>query len=164
MFMPNPGILAAGAGGRSYEELQAHIDTLAVDGVGAWAGLMVSGSTSRARKTTASALSGNMQGSTWGPSAPGVGRTNAVLCRALQHAFYDEPTFLEQISSGREIFYRTQEVVASSLPSVSRNGYTSTSSASPISTARITEYIAWIGGQPMRGDPVAGTAPTPYTW
>lgn len=149
---------------KTYAEFQAHITTLAVDGVGVWTGLMATGTASRARKTTAAALSGNMEGSTWGPSAPGVGRSNAVLCRALQHAFPDQPTFQDQITNGLDIFYRTQEVTASALPSVNRNGYTSTASAVATLTAIIVEYIAWIGGMPMRGDPVAGTAPTPYTW
>lgn len=164
MFLSNPGILAAGAGGgaKTYAEFQAHIATLAVNGSRAWAG--ITNQTAGAFVTTATTEGGLMYGSSWNTF---FYRPNASTCRVLRHGFPSQAAFEAQVSAGRDIFFR----ISNSTPDqplfspLSRNGYTSLlSNDGTYPAATCTELIRWDGERAWKSAPSIGSGETEYTW
>lgn len=163
------GVIAGpkGGGGKTYAQFEAQIATLATSGEIGWDQVFTGGTTpAKAYRTTAAAQTGSMAGSTWGPSASaGYARTSATqTCRAIQHALSSEAVFLDQIANGWEIFYRTTASSTQPAPAVTRNGFTSTTSATSSACAQITELIRWDGTQAWISNPSTGSAETLYTW
>ena len=150
-------------GGKTYAQFQAEIAALTGSTRG-WTQSVIFGTDAKPCRTTAAAQAGDMFGSSYGPSASGgFLRTSSVVCRVMQHALPSEAVFLDQIANGWEIFYRVAEVTTASVPAVTRNGYTSQSSASNNCT-QITELIRWDGTQAWISNPSTGSAETLYTW
>lgn len=156
------GFQGADAGGKTYAQFQAHIATLAPTSV-AWSGSSVNA----ARRTTAAAATGVMQGSSWGLSETGF-LTGAAsqISRVVQHGLPSQAVFDAQVASGREIYLlMVDDGTTTSYGAVNRNGYTSavfSGAATPCSIC--TDLIYWDGTQAQRMNPKLGTGPTPYVF
>lgn len=162
-FYPTSMLLSIG-GGRTYEEFVAHVTLLASAGSRGWdQSLNGTGK----RLTTASAPTGTMIGSSWGPSSPNGVWDSSAVARAIQHAMADEAIFGEAVANSAVIYFDTtaRSTVAADLPSVNRNGFTS--SASNRSAQRqITDLLRFdfATGRVFRSNPSLGTAEAEYTW
>lgn len=164
MFLPNPGILAAGAGGgpKTYAEFQTHIRNKAINGKATWAAPSPSGASSL-WTTCDSSLTGGMYGSTW------LNRANVggFTCRFLQHAFYSESIFISQASRGLDVYFEIlpgEEIMA--FVSVSRNGYTSLpASPGPYGAMMLSKLIRWDEdvNKAFVSNPYIGSSETEYT-
>lgn len=143
--------------GPTYEDFQAHINTLAVDGSILWTGSFTSNS-QRRRVVVGGAGGGvEMEGSTWQANT-GDGQP---LRYGIQHGLPSQAVFNAQL--GSEVYYETQSV-AGPLPlfALNRNGYQSLANASVNFPCRMVDLIYWDGTQAQRMNPFAGTGPTPY--
>lgn len=176
------GLTRSGAGGEpppppgpTYADFVAHITELAtgipsqgVPGVIGWDSPFASGQGSASVgkfRTTAAAPAGTMYGTPWRQDA-GYGWVwvgNSSACRAVQHGLPSEAVFLDQIASGRQIYYATSPGGAQLVYALSRNGYQS-DGGTEVAAANITELIYWGGTQAMRMQPSLGLGPVPYTW
>lgn len=175
MFLPNPGVLAAGAGGKTYAEFVAHITALAtgipslgVPGAVSWGNPFASGQGSAYPgkfRTTAAAQAGTMYGTPWrqGAGYGWVWTGNSSACRAVQHGLPSEAVFLDQIASGRQIYYATSPGSTQLVYALSRNGYQS-DGGTEVAAANITELLFWDGARAQRMQPSLGLGPTPYDW
>ncbi len=161
MFLANPGVLAAGAGGKTYAEFVDHIAGLSTS-ERVWTDTAIWSAGSYL--TTAAALAGGMTGSSWMAPFRGIGTATAI-CRVVQHGLASLTDLNDQISSGRKLLVR---VSASSAPTgyaaLDRNGFLSSTSGSTLQPYQCDEILAWIGGRPMRMQPRLGLGPTPYDW
>lgn len=169
MFLPNPGILAAGVSiTKTYPQFLAHITLLATNGERAWDSSSLAGGTDQRTHRTAPSmadLSGlTMTGSSWGPLSPaGLARFSSPA-RAMQHALPNEALFNALRSTGYEILYTVSAASSAAVSPSTRNGYTS---LGPVTTnvSTIPEVIYYdptLG--PMRMQPHLGLGPTPYDW
>ena len=89
------------------------------------------------------------------------------MARVVQHGLPSEAVFNEQVASGRVGFAQIvgQAFFADSLPSVTRNGFTSAAASGGLSILLLTRldyYDPTLG--PVTMNPSAGTGPTPFTW
>ncbi|WP_298700948.1 hypothetical protein [uncultured Brevundimonas sp.] len=162
-FAPNPGVLAAGNGGKTTADWNAHITTLATSGTRAWTNNVALAA--GAYRTTAEALPGfaNMYGSVWSDHA----YPNIPPSRLTQHGLPSKAIWDAQAAAGYQIFFRLVSFGdQSSFNALSRNGYTSLSllpdSAEP--AIKCTELIRWDGEKAWKSNPSIASAETEYTW
>ncbi len=163
MFLPNPGVLAAGAGGamKTYAEFQAHIAVLANLGFRPWNN--ATAFSTGGYRTTAAAETGTLLGTSWNDRM-GVGVTT---CRVIQHGLPSQLVFNEQVASGRDIFFRVEVLDSVRVfNGINRNGYLSQSYSGPTyyPSTRCTEIIRWDGLRAWKSNPSIGSAETPYDW
>lgn len=166
LHMPSP-MLFGSAVVRTYSEFQARLvaiaDTTATGGT-ASAGPTVALSPRKIRVTSLAA-SGSMGGSPWASLFTDEFNTYS---RIAQHACPDEATFTECVSSSRPVYMEISGTnTAPSMPSLTRNGYTSVAVGSGQSLGmRCDKFIYWDAalGRPMETSPAAGTGPIPYDW
>lgn len=158
-----PVSVGAGPVAKTYAEFQAHIATLATDGIGSWSDNMgFLPYTAKAYRITAAAVAGGLYGSSWDTA---FALSAGTFCRVIQHGLPSQGVFNAQIASGFEIFVRTTPVSDQILPAITRNGFTSLDSGTPDGrSTRCDEIIYWDGTQAQRMRPVLGLGPTPYTW
>ena len=153
---------ASGPAAKTYADFQAHIATLATNGVKPWSGSnWFAVEVNRAYRTTAAAASGFLYGSSW--TTWFATDNSGNVCRAVQHGLPSEAEFDAQVAAGREIFIQTGAIAPSTdLTGIARNGYTSLSDfgANPL---QITNLLYWDGTQAQQMNPSTGTGPTPYT-
>lgn len=152
-------MLIQGASGPTYADFQAHIATLATNGIATWNNASTAGS----YRITAAAATGAMFNTPWGDSVYS-GDTNA---RRIQHGLPSEAVFNAQVSAGREMFYRVSaapDLFAAF--AVSRNGYTSSAYDDGLGYAAVyvEEIIYWDGTQAQRMTPRTSGGPTVYTF
>ncbi|WP_312781982.1 hypothetical protein [Brevundimonas sp.] len=166
-MLVQPGYLmaapdAGGAPARTEAEFDAHIATLAAQGVATWAGAFVG---SGAFRTTAAAATGAMFGSSW------LDRFYAAsaVARAVQHAMPSLVVFNALAANGQQVFMR----IVADAPvlvwnSTDRNGYVSLSEDDGVADAAYvcTEYLRWdrVLGKAFRGRPSIGAAEMEYVW
>ena len=159
MFLPNPGILAAGAGVSPYDAFVAYITAQATGGATVWATNQAPNA--GAYITTASAaLGGVMVATSWNGS---FRATAAAPCRILQHALASEAIFNDQCAAERKIFYRlTAGASRANFVGVNRNGYASQSSSDGFTYGSrfCTELIRWDGERAWKSNPSIGGAET----
>jgi len=161
MFLPNPGILAAGLGGKTYAEFQARIATLATSGSASWAGVNIAAG---AWTTAAAAVVGIMYDTPWNSSYEAA---SSRLARIVQHALPSQAAFDDQVANGYQMFVRIQDAADKiNFVSVNRNGYASLSfnDGSPYPARTCTELIRWDGSQAWQSNPSIGGSETLYTW
>ena len=162
MFLAvNPGIQAAGNGGRTYAEFQAKIAALATSGAASWSGVNIAAG---AWTTTAAAVVGIMYDTPWNSSYEAA---SSRLARIVQHALPSQAVFDDQVTNGYQMFVRIQDATDKiDFVSVNRNGYTSLSfnDGSPYPARTCTELIRWDGAQAWTSNPSIGGSETPYTW
>lgn len=166
MFLPNPGIMAAGAQERTYEDFEAHITALATSGPIDFNATM----TARpgAYRTTVGEFHwGTMYGSPWQhwfTSNSNYAPVRLVLRHALPSvAVYDA-------QKGRQLFMRTiKKLAPEPYVTVYRNGFGSLASNPPDSDdggaeTLLVELIRWDRDRAWRSNPSIGSPEAEYTW
>ena len=163
MFLPNPGVLAAGTQERTYAEFVAHITALADDVVGWEADLVSEGAF--VTQAAYSGPFGSMNGSSWGPSSPSgwAAALNNAASRVVQHGLASKKDFDEQRIGGQWIFLRVVFISGAAKPSVARNGYTSIARGS-VQGRACTDLLYWHEGRAWKMQPHLGLGPEPYDW
>lgn len=155
-------VVEAGAA-KTYADFLAHITARAAQGQRLWdeAG---SGFPAGAYWADAGAVSASaMTGSSW--SSRFYGTPTIGAARIVQHALPDEAAFNAQVSNGWRVFFRVAAPASGpAYVGITRNGYTSASSAATSSPRTITELIRWDGTQAWVSDPSVGGTESPYTW
>lgn len=159
-------VVAGGASvvARTYADFQAHIATLATNGVADWGGNAFrpnSGSYRTAPATTG----GFIFGSPW----LSIISPNWSAARLVQHSMPNQTVFDLIVAAQTEAFFRVVYAADAvlSYTSTTRNGYTSEGLANdgnPKASVTVTELIYWDGAQAQRMQPSLGLGPTPYTW
>lgn len=153
----------AGGGAKTYADFQAHIATLATNGAKSWTSAVNAAGSFR---TTVGAVLGALAGSSWSAQfrrAADAGSTStASLTRVVQHGFPSEAVFNSQ--SGLEIFVRFEASSTGPVTGLTRNGYTSYSSADGADRMICPMLLYWDGTQAQRMQPSLGLGPVPYTW
>jgi len=163
-MFPNAGIMAAGvASGRTYEEFQAHIATLALDG-DVQNGDRVPAS-NRDVRALVNGDTMNMYGSPWNTHFAG-GNNVTQYMSVVRHCLPSEAEWNAQLSNGRRVYLKIQNIsYNSTYQAVNRNGYQSQGiTFTDFLTLKVTDFLFWDGTKAMRMNPSAGTGPTPYTW
>lgn len=146
---------------KTYADFQAHIATLATNGVSSWPGTVSPGDTPAGSwRATAAPFSGAMYGTTWQDGCDYTGGTN--VNRAILHALPSEAVALDQAGAGREIYFVMAQVSDGNLVALNRNGYLSLDHGGTFAKIAITDLIYWDGTQAQRMNPSTGTGPTPY--
>lgn len=157
MCLPNPGVLAAGVGGRTYDEFVAHITALAMSGTLGWP---TESQSAGKWRTTAGPGTGSMAGSSW---LAAFRRLTAATARIVQHGLPSQSVFDQVSAAGSAVFLSIENVASQPTTGVNRNGFAS--SGAPAATANIcTELIGWWDGRAWKMNPNAGTGPEPYDW
>ena len=146
---------------KTYADFQAHIATLATNGIAAWGGTQAAAGKFRTIASPSGALT--LNGSSWTSCFFSGG--NAA--RIVQHGLPSEAEYNRQTTNSLEIYINN--VSAGSrvdFPGRARNGYTSTSynDGTSYQSLEMTELIYWDGTQAQRMQPSLGLGPTPYTW
>lgn len=149
-----------GPAGKTYAEFQAHIAGLATSGSKNWNAFSTNWG---AWRVTAGAPVGSMVGSSWNSSFSGQDG-GSTPCRVVQHGLPSQAEFNAQIAAGRMIFLRVVAGDDVGYPSVTRNGYTSSSGGPDAFADKCSELIYWDGAQAQRMQPALGLGPSPYTW
>lgn len=146
---------------KTYADFQAHIATLATNGV---AGTKVA--TGSYRKTVV-ASAGDMYGSPWvsnflipDAAAPGL---EADVLRVLLHGFPSAAAYGVSVTGGFECFFNVLPNGNGDFSSLVRNGYTSLPDGGPLNRGRCSNLIYWDGTQAQQMNPFSGSGPTPYT-
>jgi len=153
----NSAAMASGA--KTYAQFQAQIDTLATNGSVGFNSGIVAGKF----RTTAIAVSGTMQGSSW---VPPIRASVSAVSRAIQHGMPSQAAFDAVVAAGYESYFETFDDGSSGPDffSENRNGYTSIGTTATATSLRMSDLIYWDGTQAQRMNPNANTGPTPYTW
>lgn len=167
MFLPNPGVLAAGVGsGKTYEQFLTHITSIAVNGSKSGSGIYDEpDGTYGTRRYVIEDLSqsGTMTGSPWA-NYFAVGAS--AYSRIVQHSMPSFDSFVTQIDGARKLFIRI-DWDANEYPlfsGVLRNGYQSSGFPSGLlAQASVGELIFW-DGVPFIMRPASGVGPEPYDW
>ena len=169
MFLPNSGILAAGANiERTYTEYVAHITSIATNGAVSWTSeLLYSGTTLRKFRATASTFSGQLYGSPaaarFGTSSVGGSSYNSVA-RIIQHSLPDGD--VTGATPGQVVYFEVQGLTTyPALVGKTVNGYTSLSIAANFTeSSSVPRIIWWSDGRAWWRNPFNNTAPEPYDW
>lgn len=167
-FAPNPGILAAGNGGRTEDEWKAHLLTITPNGLSAWGQLNTSSDSSLIgdyRMVAASVGAGILVGT----SELSFFRSDSHGDKMAIHACPDRPTFNDQSANARHLFARfadaTDQIVFTSL---NRNSYTSFAydDGTPYLARYCTLFRWWDSAQQkvLQRNPSTGSTTTEYTW
>lgn len=170
MFLPNPGILAAGVGGKSYDDWLAHIATrtpyLADWSLRSdfWPGYATG---IRIGPATTDNY-GAMYGSPW--SSRGFSQTSppgaAISHRVVRHSVASASVFDAIVSAGGVVLLMPVERYdGANYLSVNRNGYQSQSGSNSSGISmHITECSYWnpITGKPETMNPDQNIGPVPY--
>lgn len=157
-------VIAGGGGSlaKTYADFQVHIATLATGGVKPWSNPTTL--SAGAFRTTAAAPASDMFGSSWLQWVSSF----CPASRMIQHGLPSQVAFDDQVSGGRDIYYRLDaNGVQTVFNSVGRNGYTSLAAAGGGEAAFImTDLIRWDDAlkKAFRSNPSAGGAETEYTW
>lgn len=165
MFAGNPGVMAAGAGGKTYDEFVAHIVSLAGGQTAPWRSEYAWPSGGAVTTLVGSVLDRSMIGSSWTTHFRGDAGSSYVS-RVVQHGMPDQDSFNEQLASGLQIFLRfTTPAAVTEFFSLNRNGYLSSASTTGLSFRRhLVELIYWDGLRAQRMQPSLGLGPEPYDW
>lgn len=156
---PNRG---RGPSGPTYAQFQAHIATLATEGVAVSNANQPAGAY---RVVPLNNGQGAMFGSSWASVFPRDGAGSAAANRVIQHGLPSEVVYLAQTAASRELFFRRVDSGTSSFVSLDRNGYVSSADAGgPFSASQCTDLIYWDGTGAQRMNPSTGTGPTPYSF
>lgn len=160
----NPGILAAGVQGRTYEEFVAHINigyaTRSWSSAAAWAtgdqSYIVQGGPSPG---------GNLYGRPWGHVFWGADN-RSVTARVIRHCLPSIEAYNEISSAGSLLRIDTvNQLGTTTFASDTRNGDTSTAwSGSSSPAIGITNMLFWHNGRAWKCNPRLVEAPTPYEW
>lgn len=169
MFLPNPGVLAAGAQGRTYDEFVARINAIstypgtfeAFNSQMSWAGDL-------ARSLVVAANTGTLgilYGSPWGPLSENGFHNSSSFGFVARHGLPSAGEWSAQIASGRRLLFDISNIFqVDSLPDVNRNGAVSQSlSGSGLNARSLTRILYW-GDRPMQIFPASGLGPEPYDW
>lgn len=162
----SPIIGRAGGATKTYAEFQAYVAAQATSGDRSWTAQT---SAAGSWRWTAAAAGGAMVGSSWGPSSPDgfQSGTASRIARIVQHGLPSEAIFNGQVSDARQGLVVIENVpyFPDSLPSVNRNGFSSSSGGSGLSCLRCTrlDYFDPALG-PMTLNPSTGAGATPFTW
>lgn len=169
MFLPNPGILAAGAQGRTYDEFVARINAISTY---PGTSFTFEDQTNYLGETVISAVIvanssslGVMYGSPWGPLSPDGFQGAATLGFVARHGLPSASEWSAQIASGRRLLFDISNTFqVDAFPDVNRNGAVSQSlSGSGLNARRLTRILYWSDG-PMQIFPASGLGPEPYDW
>lgn len=162
MFLPNPGIMAAGAQGRTYEDFVAHITALTTSTPHGWneAGLFSKTrfiSTANAQPTT------ELYGTPW---ANHYGTDFATPARIANHGLPSYEIFQEQITSNRQIFFDCQGIQPQSLfiEYWRNNFYSWYAEGGPYNASICNSILYWHQGRAWKMRPFLGLGPEPYDW
>lgn len=167
MFLPNPGILAAGAG-RTYAEFVAHITALATSGEIAWTATVGTGATGSVQRvrTTAASFSGQLYGSPAGGRVMMISNVGwgITVARFVQHSLPDGD--LSGAAAGRQVYLEIEQGAGTpELTGKTVNGFTSQSLGAGIANSgHVRRVIWWDGARAMWRDPSTNSAPEPYEW
>lgn len=158
MFAGNPGVLAAGVGGKTYDEFVAHIEALATGGSAAWDVNGVRGTGSYVTTPTAISLA-----DMWGSSWMATSRNNSSPARLVQHGLPSQAAF-DFVQSGLfKVFFRLNGTGITTHTALNRNGFLSKSVTASTGNECL-EVIYWDGERAQRMQPSLGLGPEPYDW
>lgn len=140
--------------GPTYADFVTYVNANSAGGVLGWTSFIGTNGTYR---TTAAALGGSMNGSSWGQSF-----LSATPCRLTQHGLPSQAEHNSQISNGGLILFRVINGF-SDTASLNRNGYTSGGEDGTGKGCDLLEYWDFATSQAKRMNPNATTGPTVFT-
>lgn len=164
MFLPNPGVLAAGAGAsKTYADWQAHIAAIS-DSIpqGDWFD-----PSPGMKRVVLAAGTGSMFGSPWKSFFLAAFPFIASPRRVIQHGLPDAATFNAQVSGGREVllrlnYYGNEQVYTR----LNRNGFISSGGDMEAEyQAYHCDLVGWwdeATQTALMNNPQAETGPVPY--
>lgn len=167
MFLPNPGIMAAGATDDGYSAFVTHIETIATHGNIPW-GQRINFGVDQVRSyvTTADAFIGSMYGSPLGGYVPNDSGFGAPVRRLVQHSLPNGD--LSGADPGRKIYLRLRAPNQSqpSFTGKTVNGYTSSNLdiGQQFLIISCEQIIWWSSGSAWTRNPFTATPKTPYNW
>lgn len=167
---PNPAILSAGAGGRTYDDWVAHVTDRSGSNLAYWNNQNNAPSVFRVRADS-STLTGSMFGSPFlgGPNTGFYGFAGTTTCRLIQHCLPSEDAFEQQrANSGWMILVQGSSSFRMLAQGTARNGFTSVTQYYDPDGAdcRTVATLGWWDFSTqtaLMNSPMAGTGPVPYT-
>lgn len=165
MFLPNPGILAAGAQERTYADWLAHIAARApkIINEGDSPGIAFQ-SLTRVQMGTGS--EGSMFGSSWVSSVSEQGaHFIGSAARAIQHGMLTQAAYNAQRASQSIVLLKMYSAWLPQLTGALRNGYVSDSVYEEVFAISIDELSFWDASlkKPITVRPYLNTGPFDYT-
>jgi len=169
MFLPNPGVLAAGAGGamKTYAEFQAYVAAQATGGLIDWYNSFPSPGAFRLIGTNSNPAFMALNGTSWGPSsANGFQAASSAAGGAVIHGLPSQAVADALVAAGREVLATVAALPGNATTlNLTRNGLTSGWSPSAngrMAMTRLDYFDPTLG--PMTMNPSTGAGPTPLTW
>lgn len=165
MFIPNPGILAAGTQERTYADWLAHIAARAPKIINEGENPGV-GFQNLTRVQMGTGAEGSMFGSSWVSSVSEQGAYfNGSAARAIQHGMLTQAAYNSQRASQSVVLLNMGSTWLPQLTGVFRNGFTSESVYEEVFGMAILDLSFWDASlkKPITVRPYFNTGPFDYT-